>query len=220
MDADMQCWRGVYLPKHERHLIEWMQAKNEIIDGKPTYQYHKLRKAMEHVKYHRVAVDVGAHCGLWSMHLAKAFDWVHAFEPLELHRRCFAQNVLGKNVTLYDRALGDHEGGVNIHTENTSSGDSYVSGEGTIRISRLDDIEEMASVDVDFVKLDCEGYEYYALVGAHEMLLRCKPCVLVEQKPGKAQKFGLHETQAVKYLEGLGAKLRFAMSGDFCLSWD
>lgn len=219
MDPDMQLWRGLYLPKHEKHLIEWMMAKGDLVDGVPAYQFHKLRRAMEYVKHHRIAVDVGAHCGLWSMHLVRAFNMVHAFEPLDLHRRCFVLNVAPPYV-LYERALGDLEGGVNIHTENTSSGDSYVSGEGTIRISSFDSIAELSESPVDFVKLDCEGYEYFALVGAKEMLQRCKPCILVEQKPGKAQKFGLKETQAVSYLQSLGAVLRFQMSGDFCLSWD
>lgn len=218
MDDDMQKFGGVYLPKHEKHLLAWMTKVNRVVNGKLTYQYQKLTEAMSHVKQFRAAIDVGAHCGLWSTHLAERFGVVYAFEPVDLHRRCFVMNVDMHNVHLMPMALGGQEGTVAMHTTNTSSGDSWVKGEGDTPMKRLDDV--VIPEPVDFIKLDCEGYECFALHGGEALLKQHHPCVLVEQKPGRAQKFGLRETQAVQYLEGLGAKLRFTMSGDYCLSWD
>lgn len=213
----MKEWRGLWLPEHEQHLIEWMQQRNEIVAGKPTYQHHKLQAALGYCTQFRAAIDVGAHCGLWSMHLARRFAWLHAFEPVALHRACFEQNVpRGPSVLLYPYALGEADGTVGIHTSNSSSGDSWVDGAGDIPLKRLDDFDLQ---DIDFIKLDCEGYELFALRGAEETLKRCRPVVCVEQKPGRAQKFGLAETAAVDYLQSLGATLRKVMSGDYILSW-
>ena len=39
------------------------------------------------------------------------------------------------------------------------------------------------------------------------------------QKPGKARKFGLGDTEAVDFLIGLGATLRDEIGGDYILSW-
>jgi FkbM family methyltransferase len=207
---------GVWLPSHETHLVDWMQGRNEVVDGKLTYQHHKLQRALGQVRNWRTAVDVGAHCGLWSMHLVKRFSALVGFEPVALHRECYARNVEG-DYMLHACALGDKAGKVKIHTSESSSGDSWVDGDGDIPLMMLDGFNLQ---DVDFIKLDCEGYEYFALKGGEETLKRCRPTVMVEQKPGRAQKFGLAETQAVDYLQSLGAKLRFAMSGDYCLSWD
>lgn len=209
---------GVWLPDGETHLVDWMKKTNRLVDGKLTYQYHKLEAALGYVKEWRGAVDVGAHCGLWSMHLADRFALLYAFEPVAAHRECFNMNVLGAaGVYLHPCALGESDGSVSIHTAPTSSGDSWVNGRGEIPLRRLDDF---GITDVDFLKLDCEGYELFALRGAEETLIRCRPCVIVEQKPGRAQKFGLPERGAVDYLQKLGAKLRKEMSGDFILSWD
>lgn len=208
---------GIWLPDGEVHLVEWMTKMNRVVDGKLTYQYHKLEAALEHVKQWRCAVDVGAHCGMWSMHLAQRFDVLHAFEPVPAHRDCWARNMEGRGGLLYPCALGETEGKVAIRTAADSSGDSWVDGDGEIPLRRLDDF---TLADVDFIKLDCEGYELFALRGGEEMLKRCQPCVIVEQKPGRAQKFGLGETDAVRYLEGLGARLRKVIAGDFILSWD
>lgn len=214
--------QGIYLPDGETHLTEWMTKNGEVVDGKGTYQIKKLRAALEWVRAWRTAVDVGAHVGMWSMQLAKRFAAVQAFEPVAAHRECFIRNLQlieqeDSPVTLHRVALGERNGSVAIRTAPTSSGDSWVDGEGDIPMKRLD---EFALEDVDFIKLDCEGYELFALRGGEETLKRCRPCVIVEQKPGRAQKFGLPETEAVDYLRGLGAHLRGVMAGDFILSWD
>lgn len=208
---------GVWLPEHEEHLIEWMQKKNQWVEGKLTYQWDKLQLAMRHVGRFRTAIDVGAHCGLWSMHLARRFAAVSAFEPVAEHRACFERNVTAPNVTLHTCALGERPGCVAIHTTRGSSGDSWVSGEGEIELRRLDDF---CITHVDFIKLDCEGYELFALRGAEQTILRWRPTICVEQKPGRAQKFGLPETGAVQYLQDLGAVLKASQSGDYILAWD
>jgi FkbM family methyltransferase len=213
----IQEFSGVFLPAHETHLIEWMRKVNHRVDGKLTYQYSKFEAAMKHVKQFRGAIDVGAHCGLWSMHLVERFKELWAFEPVALHRLCFRKNV-ALPYQLIGCALGEKPGSVKIHTSHTSSGDSWVDGDGDIPMRTLDSLH--FDGPIDFIKLDCEGYELFALRGGEQLLIRHHPCVLVEQKPGRAQKYGLPETGAVDYLRGLGAKLRFEKSGDYCLSWD
>lgn len=208
---------GVWLPDGEVHLVDWMVKRNQVVDGKLTYQYHKLEAALKWVKQWRTAVDVGAHCGLWSMHLAKKFEALHAFEPVAAHRACWEANLEGVGGLLYACALGETEGTVGMYTAPTSSGDSWIDGKGDIPLRRLDSYD---LANVDFIKLDCEGYELFALRGGEETLKRCKPCVCVEQKPGRGQKWGLPETGAVQYLESLGAVKRQDISGDFILSWD
>lgn len=213
----MKNYKGLWLPDGETHLTAWMDKVNHVVDGKPAYQYHKLEEALKYVREWATAVDIGAHCGLWSMHLAQHFRQLHAFEPVAAHRDCWVRNMEGRAGLLYPCALGETEGKVAIRTAADSSGDSWVDGVGDIPLRRLDSFDFL---DVDFIKLDCEGYELFALRGGEETLKRCRPCVIVEQKPGRAQKFGLAETAAVDYLQSLGAKLRKVMSGDYILSWD
>lgn len=215
----MKQFQGIWFPDHETHLQQWMQNAGEIVDGKGTYQIKKLRTAVGLCKQRRTAVDIGGHVGLWSMQLMKMFREVHAFEPVAAHRECFEKNVLHADASdvhlyLHAVALGEKEGSVSIHTTTTSSGDSWVKGDGDIPMITLD---SLALDEVDFMKLDCEGYELFALRGGVETIKRCKPVIIVEQKPGRAQKFGLPETGAVTFLQGLGYKLVKEMSGDYLM---
>lgn len=220
----MKEWRGIWLPDGETHLVEWMEKRNEIVDGVPTYQYHKLRAAVDACAptRRRVAIDIGAHCGLWSMHLVREFGKLFAFEPMTEHRRCWFRNMpLGCNASMIPMALGDRDGTVRLTTGPASSGDTWVIPDGsdapeaeTATMVRLD---AFRFDNVDFIKVDCEGFELPILRGAAETILSNRPVICVEQKPGHAQRFGYRETEAVDYLVGLGYQVRQVLSGDYVM---
>ncbi len=211
--------RDFCLPDHETHLVPFLEGGPTFARG-PTYQLHKLLATLPHIKNFRTAIDVGGHCGLWSRPLSAMFSRVHAFEPIAEHRECFKANMKTfevTNVTLHPCALGDHAGTVSLHTSPTSSGDTFVKegGENSADLSMLDQYE---FTDVDFIKLDCEGYELFALKGAEKTIKQWKPAIIVEQKPGKGRQFGLGDTDAVKLLTGWGYRQRSVISGDYILS--
>ena len=203
---------GIWLPDHEVHLVEHFSNSGPY--GKWTYQANKLLEALKFVRGVSCAIDVGGHCGLWSKELVKMFDHVIAFEPVAEHRECYRLNVHG-NYTLHPVSLGETFGTCSIHTTEGQSGDSWVDGEGDIPVRTLDSFE---IEHVDFMKLDCEGYELFALKGGEDLIKRCKPVIIVEQKPGRGKKFGLHDTAAVTYLESLGYALKKVISGDYILA--
>ena len=221
--------QGIWLPDGEKHFPEWMSKNGELIDGRGTYQIRKFRAAMQWVRRTRVAVDVGAHVGLWSMQLFKRFAATHAFEPVAAFRECFVRNMaptfangrehLANRIDLHRCALGAAAGEVRIDYRPEDSGGTHVAKNGTI-VAEMRTLDSFALEEVDFVKLDCEGYELEALKGAAETLARCKPCVIVEQKPHKlGPNFGIAGTPAVEFLKAMGAVLRREMGGDYILSW-
>ena len=210
--------QGIWLPDGEKHFPEWMTRNGEIVNGKGTYQIKKLREAMKWCKQFRTAVDVGAHVGLWSMHLAEKFSGIHAFEPVPIFRSCFVRNAAQGNITLHRYPLGSRDADVAMVYDPADSGGTHVGGAGDMKMRTLDSFEFQ---DVDFAKLDCEGYELEVLKGAVETLKRCRPCVIVEQKPHKLlPNFGIKGAPAVDFLRGMGAVLRKEMGGDFIMSFD
>lgn len=211
--------RGFWLPDREKHLVPFLEKGPQYAGG-PTYQFHKLQAALEFVKEHHVAVDIGGHCGLWARPLTHLFKEVIAFEPVAEHRECFERNLADrKNWMLFPFALGDHSGVVSLHTSLSSSGDTYVQagGEHAAEMRALDSFEIK---DVGFLKVDCEGFELHVLKGGEQTIRRDRPCVIVEQKPGKGKQFGLGDRDAVELLKLWGAVPRKEISGDFILSWD
>ena len=77
-------------------------------------------------------------------------------------------------------------------------------------MNRLDDFELK---NVDFIKVDVEGYEYFVISGAIETITRCRPVIIVEQKAG-FERYGLSDKQAVALLKSLGYVEKEVLVGD------
>jgi FkbM family methyltransferase len=182
------------------------------------YQSNKLQPALKYCKHARTALDVGAHCGLWTVQLAQYFERVEAFEPLQRHIECWRRNAGWKGTNrLHEVALGEQHGTCGLQVVETMSGKSHVQGDGATPVRRLDDF---GFTDVDLIKIDVEGYELFVVKGGEETLTRWKPVVIVEQKPTLGKKYGLHDTAAIEYLKGLGAVVREEIVGDYILTWE
>ncbi len=223
----MKQHQGVWLPDGEQHLIDWMSKAGEMVDGRGSYQIKKLRAALQYVKQFRIAVDVGAHCGLWSMQLAKRFEHVHAFEPVAAHRDCFIRNLNGyANLDLYGCGLGEKPGFVAIESKPDSSGDSRVAAyaEEELEDERapkipLKTLDSFALENVDFIKIDTEGYELFVVRGAEGTIKRCRPTIIVEQKGHGMKYFGFRKEEAAELLESWGMRRVLNLSGDIIMVW-
>jgi FkbM family methyltransferase len=143
------------------------------------------------------------------------FRNVESFEPVPAHFACFYKNLAAAdNVTLYEYALGEKPGAVHLHTGPSSSGDTYVQADGEHQ-AEMRTLDSFGLTEVDFIKIDCEGYEYHILRGSEQTVRSQKPMVIVEQKPGKGKQFNLPDTAACTLLESWGAKKVFEYGGDY-----
>ena len=152
-------------------------------DKYPNWKAFKL--AMTEVKKHRVALDIGAHIGTMAVPLSQHFNTVHAFEPM--YYEYLKQNV-SDNVIIYPKGVGNktkteilwtcpyQSGSSSIlqHPDNPYSKDAIPK---EIKIIPLDLYE---FINIDFIKIDVEGYEYFAVDGMRQTLLNNKPVIMIE----------------------------------------
>jgi FkbM family methyltransferase len=217
-------WRGWTLPESEQHLTEWMATVGDVRAGRPVYQGHKYDAAMSFVRRRRLALDVGANIGLWSWLMARDFDQVHAFEPVADYAACWRCNVEGQRVHLHEVALGDKPGRASLVCRTGGScGDTTIDvGQGGQLVGQDVEVRTLDSYrfnEVDLIKCDNEGYEVFVMHGGAETIERCRPVVIVEQKPGHGKAFGISDTAAVKFLRKLGMSVQREISGDYILTF-
>lgn len=187
--------------------------------GRPTWEGPILEACLTHFAGRRRALDIGAHIGFWSRWLANHFDHVEAFEPQALLGECLHANVEAVNLTVHALALGDRNGTMAAAFDTANTGMSHMveSGPGEVALRKLD---EFGFSDVDFIKLDVEGYELSVLRGGVETLRRNLPMILVEQTENNAR-YGTPRLAAVSFLESLGARVVKRMSKyDYLLGWE
>ncbi len=135
----------------------------------------------------KVFFDVGANWGLLSWYAASLPGFrgpIHAFEPVPLVARDLAdiarQLDLASRVVCHEVAASDRAGTARMKLPPAGdTGWSKIADDGDIdvRTARLDDMD---LPDPDFIKLDVEGHEFQALLGARGRLRRARPHVVLE----------------------------------------
>lgn len=167
--------QGWWLPEQEKHIGEYFDAINA-----GAYQPVHQRDSVKHCTKFRTALDIGAHVGLWARGLTEKFDTVIAFEPCEEFARLLAQNA-PKVKTIHRVALGEHEGSVKMVIEADNTGSTHVARGATGDIPMVT-LDSFGLTDVDFVKIDVEGYELDIIKGGFDTFKNNDPVVIVEQK--------------------------------------
>ncbi len=164
---------NVFVPSKEWWLGAYDQYFDPII-GKPVSE--------------EVWIDAGAYDGTDT---DRFIEWcsgnyseAHVFEPSDKHIskvRDKLQNF--KNIHLYQKGLWDKEENLCFCISNNA--DSYVTNEGNdiIQTVAIDDISFSSSPT--FIKMDIEGSELNALIGAKGIIEKCRPklAICVYHKP-------------------------------------
>lgn len=167
-----------------------------------------IRQALSMIEGGRVALDGGAHVGAYTRIMLERFETVYAFEPAPDTFAALERNLrdwgVSDRVHAYQVALSDREDKVRMKGRlGRRSVTRRIAGRGEIPAMPID---ALGLEELDFLKLDLEGYEYRALLGARETLLRTQPAVLFEDKEYKAELYG-DAHGAHEFLESLGARL-------------
>lgn len=209
---------GWWFPDQDTHFAE-MLAKNITKGGGPVYQQPVRVHSIGQCQHRRVALDIGANVGLWTRDLCKYFDHVIAIEPVLEFRQCLIENVPAKNLTIEPVALGSVNTTINMIITEHNTGHSHVDvasiGQGAIPMVTLD---SMNLPCVDYIKIDCEGFENNILLGAKETILRHRPMVVVEDKHHRD--VGHTDTDsALDTLLSWGARVLKTIGNDRIVGW-
>jgi len=215
----MREFLGWWFPDYESHFPKMLQ-KNVAKGGQPVYQEPVRKRSIALCQNRRTAIDVGANVGLWSRDLCASFENVIAFEPVEDFRNCLTKNVVAENFEVRSVALGNVATRATMNITEGNTGHSHIDpasfGQGDTEVILLDSLNLN---NIDYIKVDCEGFEYRVLQGAEQTIKRNRPVVVVEQKPhdAYADQYGQHE--AIALLQSWGMRRLDQVKDDWIMGW-
>lgn len=161
--------------------------------GEMWYQ-NDLRILQPYLKEGITVVDVGANQGFFSLMASRLIGPKGAVLALEPSQSTFEKLLMVieenrlSNVSALNTGCGEKAGEIELFTVTRSSGTASIRPStqgasrpvGRITLKPLDQIVEEKNLEVDFLKIDTEGYEDEVLKGAIKILQQHRPVVFLE----------------------------------------
>lgn len=141
------------------------------------YQWSIWDAALPYVRSWRVAIDCGAHVGIFTRRMEDKFEDVYAFEPQADVFRCLAQNT--QRARLFNCLLWSEPAKLGMRlADHPNSGAAEVdrAADGTYPAMRLD---AFGISEAGLIKIDVQDSETDILMGASQTL-SSKPVLIVE----------------------------------------
>lgn len=184
----------------------WCQYwQNALSVGADWVDRDTVRAAIRHSTTFGTAIDGGAHVGTWVPRLAAMYRRVVAFEPAQENFDFLRSNVSRlPNVVLRQEALGSEPGDARISRvpgRDTNSGQYALSSHGDL--VKVSTVDCLGLRDLSLLKLDLEGFELYALLGATNTIRECRPVIVIEEA-GWGVLHNVPDRAASAYLLGFG----------------
>jgi FkbM family methyltransferase len=158
------------------------------------YEPYFLSRIKQELRMGDTFVDIGSNIcqhGLFASYVVGDTGKVIAFEPIkrlfgQINRNIEVNNI--KNIIAHNLACGEKTETSLIHKRDANIGGSSIvtsvdrKDSEEIQIVAADSILEKES-QVNFIKIDVEGYEYFALLGLAKTIEKFKPKILIEFTP-------------------------------------
>jgi len=174
---------------HNFYFPDWDNHFQNFFNTNIGYQEPQRNRALSFVEDFGVAVDCGAHVGLWSRDLENYFDKSYCFETVKEFFECLKLNIQSKKAKLHNLGLAEKEiekealitkSIGNSRASRTLLKDEVVSSQDYIQKIKLVNLDSFNLTKVDFIKIDVEGLGLEVLRGMINILKNFNPIVCIE----------------------------------------
>lgn len=139
---------------------------------------HEISLMQQNIKKGDVVLDIGANIGFYTKILSDLVGEngkVYAFEPDKTNYKYLIQNAGHlKNVAFYNKAVSEKTGTITLyHSDLLNVDHKTYATENYTSTSEIDCVAVdtiIPNQKVDFIKIDIQGYEYFAFQGMQEIL--------------------------------------------------
>ena len=159
-----------------------------------------LDKVKPYLKGKNTVIQAGGNCGMQVVKFAEFFDTVYTFEPDPINFHCLVNNLPYDNVIKMQCCLGESHKMISMNPLKDEIGGFYVNESlGNIPTLRIDDLNLSSC---DFIQLDVEGYQLFALKGAINTIQKFKPVISVELD--WVERYNFNHRDIINFLINLG----------------
>ena len=190
----------------------WYPFMNEVASHNLGHG-NTMENALDLVKDWSVAIDGGAQIGRVANRLAEKFEKVYAVEIATENYECLVKNAK-QNVTPIHGCLHfARSAGFGYKPDKHPESPVYRAVYNDNAVMSVT-IDELALPSCGFIKLDLQGFDYFALRGAAETLKEFRPVLYFEYDPSCFERYGVHKNAHEIFLTALGYRFHGTDDGN------
>jgi len=168
---------GVAVIENDTHISKWVDESQKL-----DHDEYSLGIILPYIEESAWVVDGGAFIGDHTIAYLKAVGpsgKVYAFEPNQKAFECLYFNC--PQAHTFNSGLSDYSGVVPYSVSENAGAGHLGTGDSQVTVMTLDSLNLGRC---DFFKLDVEGHEYQALIGASQTILNHRPVMWIEVNEG------------------------------------
>ena len=198
-----------------------LNPRDAVISGALTFrQYERDETALVQkvLKKGMTVLDIGANIGFYTAQFAHSITpsgTVYAFEPDPECHSFLLQTIAANsftNVHPIQAAASSKDGSMELYTSSQNRGDNRLygnemaDGSTTVKVLCLDNfLAERKVRQIDFIKIDVQGFEGSVLAGLEQTIRQSKPLtILMEFWPDGLQRAGTNPASLLRQLQSWG----------------
>ncbi len=202
--------KGYYIPENDEHFEGYFSKFDH-------YQEAQRNRALSHVEDWNTAIDIGANIGLWSKDFTAFFSRTICFEPNTSCLDCLKKNINISKAKIYNFALGSKNSNGYLYCPQSTGGSSLINQTKYLGVDKLGNeiwdkfkvdtpkqkvniktLDSLELIDISFIKIDVQGYEFEVLKGSVDTLKKNNPIICIEE-----YKENLNESNEIDFLKSL-----------------
>ena len=183
--------------------------------GKP-WEPHFKTVVQYLVKEGDTVLDCGANFGYNSVIMGKQIGptgKLFAFEPQRIIHQQLCGNMILNNIynaNVYNIALGNEKGITRMNPvpydlDWVNIGDTSIGDGGDV--VKIDTLDNYWLDEPDFIKMDVQGYELFALQGGEKLIKQSLPDIFIEVEEHQLAKFDVTKDQLFDYIKSFGYRM-------------
>lgn len=188
------------IPKSKKKTISLFETKviieDNTLNGRGLYSYREFKDKNEReliinqIPQNSICIDIGSNIGFYTIFLLKkkVAKKVYSFEDNKKVYEILMQNTKNLNCIQTQGRVGFKEGQIKVDN----------------KIDKNDKI--------DFIKIDIDGEDFYALKSCEKIIEKYKPKILIEISESSIRNQGISFLETIKYLNNFGYTCYYANS--------
>lgn len=197
----IEYYNNIAIIKGATHRTEWVKNQNKLdVDGAA----HKI--ANEYIKSGMTVLDIGANIGTHSIVYSNKITSngkLYAIDPCPEHCVCLNHN-LPDWVTVVQTAISDKVGVIGYKKYTNTGCNRCVENKECMTVNTTTIDAYFSDTPIHFIKMDIEGYETKALMGALNTIKKYKPILCIESNRSALREAGSSQEELYRCIGSMG----------------